>query len=752
MLTAGAGQAQIQLDPDCKNLQFTLEVLPEENITRLTGQVEITCGTWQFYADQVDFHNASSELVASGNVVFRSAGSQINADRVTFNTEELTGTFENASGSIALGEEVERSMFGTQEPDMLFYGETIEKRGPRTYRITRGGFTSCIQPTPRWELTASSVTLNLDDYALLKNSVLEVKGVPLFYLPVLYYPIQQDDRATGFLLPTYGVSTIRGQSISNAFFWAINRSHDATFFHDWFSSRGQGAGAEYRYILAQGSEGYARTYLLNEREMSAPQATGGKTTTIKTPGRRSYEVRGSVTQRFNRAVSARGQANYFSDVTVQQSYYTDIYQASSRQRAVGGNVTGAWGGYTLSGTFDRNETFFGARYATLTGAGPRISLGQSERLIPATPVYYAFGIDYAHLLQRTDQGTQRFDSGLHRLDIHPGVRFPFTRWQFLTVNSAASWRGTYWSERIDPRSRRQVEQGVSRGYFAFEAQITGPTLVKVWDSTGGYAERFKHVIEPSFTLQRLTAIDNFNQIVRIDSLDSIVGGLTQIRYGVTNRIYAKRAEGKATATASEILGIAVVQSYYTDERAAQVDPAFRSSFYGTPPSHFSPISLSVRAEPTPQISGSLRTEYDINVGALRTIGAEGGVAVGGWLDARAGWSQRRFIKSLPGFDDPRRLDHYLNTFTGLRSRGNRTGGLYSMHYDLTRNRFLQQRWVGYYNAQCCGFGVEYQSFNFLGLGTRALASQDRRFTVSFTLAGLGTFSNQFGIFGAGLVQ
>ena len=54
--------------------------------------------------------------------------------------------------------------------------------------------------------------MNLHDYALLNNAVIRVKDVPVFYLPVMYYPIQDDDRATGFLLPTYGRSTYRGQS------------------------------------------------------------------------------------------------------------------------------------------------------------------------------------------------------------------------------------------------------------------------------------------------------------------------------------------------------------------------------------------------------------------------------------------------------------------------------------------------------------------------------------------------------------
>ena len=47
----------------------------------------------------------------------------------------------------------------------------------------------------------------------------------------------------------------------------------------------------------------------------------------------------------------------------------------------------------------------------------------------------------------------------------------------------------------------------------------------------------------------------------------------------------------------------------------------------------------------------------------------------------------------------------------------------------------------YYNAQCCGFAVEYQSFNFSGLSTRPGARRTSRFNFTFTLAGIGTFSN-----------
>ena len=469
---------------------------------------------------------------------------------------------------------------------MRFWGEIIEKVGSRTYRLTRGGFTSCVQPTPRWEVTVSSATINLDEYAVLRNSVLRVKDVPVFYLPAMYYPIQEDGRATGILMPSYGASTIRGQSISNAFFLALNRSHDATIFHDWFTATGQGLGAEYRYVLGPGSRGNLQTYLLNEHETTIVDQFGSGETII--PGRRSYELRGNAQHRISDALRARGQIDFFSDVTVRQTYQTNIFDASNSSRSFGGNVTGSWGAYTLSGTGDVAETFFRDTEATLYGASPRVSFDQAERPLFDSPVYFAFTSEYANLLRRSRFSGQEVESGLSRFDVNPLVRLPFTRWPFLTLNSSIGWRQTYWTESIDQASN-QVANGIARSFVDMQTQITGPVFVKVWDTpNSGYSERMKHVIEPWLNLQRITAIDNFDRIVRLEGIDSIVGNVTQVSYGLNNRIYARRAEGGGPAMAEEILTVSVQQSYYTDANAAQFDRQFQTSFQGTLPSNFFP--------------------------------------------------------------------------------------------------------------------------------------------------------------------
>jgi hypothetical protein len=82
----------------------------------------------------------------------------------------------------------------------------------------------------------------------------------------------------------------------------------------------------------------------------------------------------------------------------------------------------------------------------------------------------------------------------------------------------------------------------------------------------------------------------------------------------------------------------------------------------------------------------------------------------------------------------------------MRGFRNRVGGAYSFNYDLRNDRFLQQRYTAYYNAQCCGIAVEYQTYNLSTFSSFGVP-KDRRFNISFSLAGIGTFSNLFGAFG-----
>ena len=256
----------------------------------------------------------------------------------------------------------------------------------------------------------------------------------------------------------------------------------------------------------------------------------------------------------------------------------------------------------------------------------------------------------------------------------------------------------------------------------------------------GYAEKFKHSIEPFLTVQRTSAIDNADKIVRIESVDYIVGGTTQYAYGVNNRLYAKRATTPGSpSSAREIVSVALTQTYYTDATAAKYDIQYATSFLGSAPSHFSPIQLSVRAMPSDGISTSLSAEFDSRYHSLRTMSANGSYSWTNRIQSSVGWSKRFLIPELSGFNDSKLLDQYITSSINLHTKDNRLGTLYSFNYDVRTSTMLQQRVSGFYNAQCCGIAVEYQSYNFSGIASVPIPA-DHRFFMSFTLAGLGNFS------------
>jgi LPS-assembly protein len=718
-----------------------------ENHWKLSGGVELNDQKdTKLYADEVEILVDQDRAIATGNVLLTQGNNRISADRADFNTKTRLGTFYSASGIATMKPPKQSASPGAFAPplnnadtDVYFFGDVIEKIGAKKYKITNGGFSTCVQPTPRWDLHADTVILNIDHYTVLRNAVLNVKGVPLLYVPVMYYPTNDKDRATGILLPTYGNSSLRGQSIHNAFFWAINRSQDATFMHDWYSQAGQGVGSEYRYNFGGGSDGQFSGHLLNQSATVAPDGN-------PLPPR-AFELRGSANQALPHNLRLRARVNYFSNLDVMQSFNTNVYDVSRNQRSYAGNLVGAWKTFSLNGTYDYTEYFTSQTSSGVVGNSPRIALARNERPLfgANSPIYFSANTEFVHEDRQTkDHDAVIDDSGVSRVDFAPQIRYPFKKWQFFTVNSSVSWRDTYYtrSQMIDPvtLARTVTDDSINRTYYTAQAQIVGPVFNRIFNTPdNGYAERFKHTVEPFLTVQHTSAINDFARIIQIDGVDTIVGGTTNFSYGVNNRFYAKRrSRDGRVSSAQEIISIELVQTYYTQALASQFDPRYTTSFAGGQSNNFSPVSLSIRATPTTNVNATLRSEFDSRTRQLRTLSLNTTYNWSGRLQSTIGWTKRFYIADLIGFNDPNTLDDSLNASTNVHTIDNRLGTIYSFNYDILRSGMTQQRFSAFYNAQCCGIAFEYQTYNYAGLGS--IFPADHRFFLSFSLAGLGTFS------------
>jgi hypothetical protein len=738
-----------QTIPNWETKQFAMERIDADRV-RLMREVEVV-GTGpnagqQIFADDLLWNTRTGELTAEGNVLLVSPTSRIAAERVVFNTRTGLGTFHTAAGMASLGDRAtqDKSMFGGLEPDVYFRGETIEKIGEDRYRITRGGFTTCVQPTPRWDIVSGTTTIDLEDYAVLRNAVLRVKDVPVFYLPILYYPIQSDDRATGFLMPAYGNSTYQGQSISNAFFWAINRSQDVTLFHDWFFTRGQGVGTEYRYVSSPLSHGQLRAYRLAEK--AGTIETGGSV--VETPERESFEITGTLAQNLPAGLRARAQVNYFSNLTVHQTYNYDFSRAVDGSRQWGGTLTGSWSGVTVNANYSRREYFYAADYYSVSGQLPSLRADLSSRQVTRLPIFIAAQSEYSRVLTKlVTPNRDPVEYTVGRIDFTPTIRATLSNLSFLRVTSAASFPSTYYDGSLDA-SGAFADEPLTRRFAELRAEAIGPVFTRVFSPQRQWADRLKHAIEPVFSIQHRTSTPPLRRIAGTSSVsDFVIGDTTSASYGLVNRLLVKPrpgADSKAPPS-RELLTIALQQSYYSNPLASQYDPSYGLTYLYRPASNFSPVSLSVRGAPTRYVTTDFRMEYDTTIG----INKLQGLAIGGGVNTTLTqgtitWNQRRY-----GANFVERPDNFVGGSLTTKNRGGQIGGSFSFNYDLERDNLVQHRWIAFYNAQCCGITLEYQAFNFPGADSRFIIPTDRRFNLSFSLAGVGSFSNFFGAFGAG---
>ena len=93
--------------------------------------------------------------------------------------------------------------------------------------------------------------------------------------------------------------------------------------------------------------------------------------------------------------------DYFSSIATNQTFNTNINDASRSQRNFGGNVVGAWGSYALNGTIDHSEYFYSQTSSAVSGSWPRVSVTRNERPIQGNPFYFSASGEYVSIIERS---------------------------------------------------------------------------------------------------------------------------------------------------------------------------------------------------------------------------------------------------------------------------------------------------------------------------------------------------------------
>jgi hypothetical protein len=666
------------------------------------GYVDFQAGDLHIQSDRFDLYEEESEqgtssrrVVAEGNVVFMRGDERIAGDRLEMDLLSDTAVLENARGFV--------------QPDVFIEARRIERLDSRTYRIEGGRFTSCFQPTPRWSFSASSATLKRDDRIQAINVVFRIKSVPTLYLPYFYYPIKDDQRATGLLFPRFGYSSFRGFNVGTGFFWAMSRNSDQTFSVDNYSRFGIGYGHELRYVGLGPTNGTFSTTIFQRSDID----------------KNDYDLTWRAAQDLPGSFRGTLNARLYSSTAFQQRYQDSLDLASSRSQRASLSISGKLGRESLQFVADHNETFFGEDSSRVIQRLPSLRLSRSPRRIGRTGIVFG----YETRVERLARGDQDASDPYQRFDVAPSLSRPWAT-SFIQVEPSLSLRYTRWGSTYDDGGGLDGP-AVTRRLFEGNLEMRGPNFSKIFSLGGFYSPRFKHEIGPELVWTYRSGVEDFDVIPRFDGVDQLLG-TNQLRYGLVQKLLAKRPNRAGKLMTHELLFWRLSQAYFAQisDNQSEFDPNFSSSFYGPSgdPSHYSPVQSRMRFRPTQTVRASFDAEYDVNFKQMRTLGIA--LEVGGSRGSlSAGWSRAERLSDVPEERVPTRSTLRASTQLQLLPGIDLTG---AADYDFIQKSLIRWSARTRLGVQCCGLMLELVNFSYNG-------RDERQFRFALELANIGSF-------------
>lgn len=216
----------------------------------LKGNVQVIVRGQHITADEASVNTTKKEIKAIGNVVVVSADSLIQGERIDLSSADNTGTIYK--GYVRSGQ-------------VQFQGDVIRKLGPTKFEADTASYTACLMCPPDWSFSGSKMEAELGGYTFIKNPILKMGGVPIFWLPFITVPMKSE-RQSGFLFPFFEPGSANGFTLGQSFFWAIDRSKDLTATMRHYDRRGLKGIFEYRYVLDSESRGkLTAAYMPNDR-------------------------------------------------------------------------------------------------------------------------------------------------------------------------------------------------------------------------------------------------------------------------------------------------------------------------------------------------------------------------------------------------------------------------------------------------------------------------------------------------------
>jgi LPS-assembly protein len=526
-------------------------------VYKLHGAAEIHYRGYILKADEATYDSDTGEATAAGHFTLDGGPNDdhIKASHGTYNLTAETGTFYDVTATTGFRFEGHQAILTSTAP-FAFTGKVVEKTSSDHYVVYDGTITTCELPHPNWQFDAHKVIVDVGGNASIYHSDFLLHGIPIFYFPYATHPVSHEARQTGFLMPSGGRSSTNGNEIGDAFYWAINRSMDATIGGEYFSKRGWSQRGEFRVRPSDTSYIDLSFFGVIDRGIEIATPTGPQN--LKEGGQ---EARLTAEKNFD-GIRAVSNVDYLSSFIFRLAFNEVFTQAINSEVKSQVFLSKQYDGFTFGGMVERYQNFFQTTESDGTLSNPpvfddvqiwhtpSVDASTVDRAFGHLPLYWSFDASLDGL-SRSEPGFNT-SSLLGRFDFTPQISMPlhFDGW---SLRPALALHETYYSQRFvngvavnDPTNRQALDASV---------ELRPPALEKVFDKEF-LGRKWKHVIEPRIVYRYVTGVNDFANVLHFDERD-ILSDTHEVGYGFVTRLYAKRPPSSVQECETPMSGIAV---------------------------------------------------------------------------------------------------------------------------------------------------------------------------------------------------
>ncbi len=598
------------------------------------------------YADHVIYDRSTKVVTATGNVRIYSGLRVYRGDMITYNLETKALTSAN---------------YRAIDYPKFIKGNKVTTPELNHYRLTDASFTTSNREHPSFHLEAGTMEYRPDNDIVMKNVVLYVGNVPIFYFPIFVQSLVDKRPAYQFDI---GAGGRFGPFIDNKYNFVIDNHLRGDAELDYREKRGFAGGLDLQYFPSVHSDILLKTYYaqdllyrspdpqvpepVSHGDLSNPQVFDG----VKNENRYRVAVEGHL--QFSNDLYGIVDLNKWSDPWITRDYFSREYQEENQPPNFLELVD-----YDPNFTVSLLASPQVNPFFQTTERLPEFGVDTKQQKIFNSPIEYTSTSSMVNFEQRFADVSNFEEPGGYIYNsfprttaydfYHPGTQdyqyntaetgnysafrydtyhqFSYTHqfFNFLSLTPRIGGRATYYSDdnsdiydtyNNDGASDDQVRNAKTR--FAADAGLSGDfKLSRTWadvQDPGLGINGIRHVFEPFFDSEFAPSptvspneIRGFDERLYSTQLQPLnwtdynsIDSLDKeavVRFGAWNKIQTKR-DGVN-------YDLATVQTYAD----ADFDHNFSAA---TPNSTLSDIFNDVRVYPTPQFQLRSLTAFDVN--------------------------------------------------------------------------------------------------------------------------------------------